>query len=123
MYAEPSPIPGRLADRLRPLYRGFAQQVLRRRALRLAGREADRRCWPSICEFLDIYLVDGLVRLSPGFPGCWARICWPGIQNGLIQFYAAVTALGVAGCSGVLICSSDSDTTALGIDGAVERID
>ena len=43
MYAEPSPLPGRLAERLRPLYRGVARQVPGRRALRLAGRPADPR--------------------------------------------------------------------------------
>jgi hypothetical protein len=50
----------------------------------------------KIVEFLDIYLVDGLVRLTSWVPRLIGREILGPFQNGLIQSYAAMTALGVA---------------------------
>ena len=53
-------------------------------------------CWPPLCRFFDIYVVDGLVRLVAFVPRLVGRDALRPFQNGLIQSYAAVTALGVA---------------------------
>ena len=49
-----------------------------------------------ICEFLDIYLVDQLVIGIAKLPRKLCNDLLAGYENGLIQFYAAVSALGVA---------------------------
>jgi NADH-quinone oxidoreductase subunit L len=49
-----------------------------------------------VCEFLDIYLVDGLVTGVASLPRWIGRRWLSGYQNGLIQFYAAVSAASVA---------------------------
>ena len=41
MYAQPSPVPGRLAEQLRPLYLASLPQVPRRRAVRADRRRRD----------------------------------------------------------------------------------
>ena len=97
MYANPSPIPARLAHRLRTLYeasynkfwvdefylytvvnplRGLAR--LRLPPRRPAGAQR-------------------LVKATARIPRLFGRELLAPLQNGLIQFYAAITALGVAG--------------------------
>jgi NADH-quinone oxidoreductase subunit L len=103
MYAQPSPLPARLAARLRPLYQAsynkfyvdeFYEWVVIRPLRVLA----------MISEFLDIYLVDGLgVRGTAFLPRWFGRTALAPFQNGLVQFYAAVMALGVAGLLVVLL--------------------
>ena len=56
--------------------------------------------WPtrflaSTAEFLDKFLVDGLVQGVSWVPRLVGRYLLGPIQNGLIQYYAAVTALSV----------------------------
>ena len=49
-----------------------------------------------VCRIVDVYLLDGLVDLFgqlPAFLGYWVRP----VQNGLVQFYALLMALGLAG--------------------------
>jgi NADH-quinone oxidoreductase subunit L len=95
LYAAPSPIPGRLAETLRPLY--------------LASRNkfyvdelydffivAPTRGLAALCGYLDFKLIDDLVRGIAEVPRWAGRNILAPFQNGLIQFYAAVTALGVA---------------------------
>ena len=53
-----------------------------------------------VCEFLDMYLVDQLVIGMAKLPRKLGKDLLAGYQNGLIQFYAAVSALSVA-CSAV----------------------
>ena len=50
----------------------------------------------KVSEFVDIYFVDGLVRLTAWIPRVFGRDVLAPFQNGLIQFYAAITAVGVA---------------------------
>ena len=58
--AEPDPRPaGPAAPAALP---GVAQQVLCRRGLRLAWSSSRLRAVAIVCEFLDVYLVDSLVR-------------------------------------------------------------
>ena len=100
IYAAPSPLPGRLAAGLGPLYRAslnkfYVDEIYDAAVVRTTLVLA------KISEFLDIYLVDGLVRFASWVPRLVGREVLGPFQNGLIQFYAAVTALGVAWpCSG-----------------------
>jgi NADH-quinone oxidoreductase subunit L len=48
-----------------------------------------------LSRFIDEYIVDGLVRLTAWIPRFVGRDMLGPFQNGLIQFYAATTALGV----------------------------
>ena len=95
MYARPSPVPGELAGRIAPLYRAsylkfgvdtLYDWIVVRPTLALA----------ATAEFLDHYLVDGLVRGVSWAPRLFGRDVLGPFQNGLIQFYAAATALSVA---------------------------
>ena len=92
--ARVSPIPARLAGQLAPLYRAslakfgideFYTAVL---------------IWPTrflgvVADFLDKFLVDGLVQVVAWVPQTVGRQVFGRIQNGLVQYYAAVTALSV----------------------------
>ena len=98
----PSPIPGMLATRLRPLYEAsvhkfYVDEFYEATVVRLTLGTA------KVVEFLDVYLVDGLVRLTAWVPRIIGREVLAPFQNGLVQFYAAVTALGVAGLLWILI--------------------
>jgi NADH-quinone oxidoreductase subunit L len=94
-YAEPSPIPGRIAQRIGPLYEAslhkfgvdeFYRAVFVGPLLFLA----------KVVEFLDKYLVDGLVRAVSWIPRLLGREFLAPLQNGLIQFYVGATAFGLA---------------------------
>jgi proton-translocating NADH-quinone oxidoreductase chain L len=95
MYAQPSPVPGQLAQRLRPLYVASLEKF---RVDELYGWLAVRptRALAVVCEFLDTYLVDGLVNVVAKAPRLFGRDVLARYQNGLIQNYAAVSALSVA---------------------------
>jgi NADH-quinone oxidoreductase subunit L len=104
LYGQPSTIPGVVATRLRPLYEASlhkfrVDEVYEATVVRLTLGLA------KVVEFLDVYLVDGLVRLAAWVPRIVGREMLAPFQNGLIQFYAAVTALGVAGLLWILIFS------------------
>jgi len=95
MYAAPSPLPGRVAAAIRPLYlasyRKFGVDEFYN--LVVIG---PTRLLASISKFFDTYIVDGLVRLTAWLPRFVGREALSPLQNGLVQFYAASTALGVA---------------------------
>ncbi len=104
MYANPSPIPGQLAARLRRLYWAsydkfyvdeFYDLVIIRPLRFLA----------AVCAFLDEWLVHGLVVGTAWVPRIFGREVLAPFQNGLIQFYAAVSALGVAVLLWILLLS------------------
>ena len=92
MYAGPSALPGRLAERLRPLYEASVQKF---QVDEFYGLVIVRptRALAVVCEFLDTYLVDRLVRGIAGFPRFFGRALLARYQNGLIQNYASVSAL------------------------------
>jgi NADH-quinone oxidoreductase subunit L len=95
MYAEPSPLPGQLADRFRPLYEAslhkfYVDEIYEWVVVRPI------RALAFVCEFLDDYLVDRLVLGVARFPRFIGRERLASFQNGLIQFYAAISALSVA---------------------------
>jgi NADH-quinone oxidoreductase subunit L len=104
LYAAPSPVPGQITARLGRLYRAslnkfyvdeFYEALVVRTTLGAA----------KVVEFLDTYLVDGLVQFTAWVPRLVGRELLGPFQNGLVQFYAAVTALGVAGLLWVLLLS------------------
>jgi len=94
LYGHPTPYPGRIADRVRPLYLAslhkFGVDELYDRVV----------VWPTrflgvTAEFLDNSLINGLVQGVSWIPRLVGRRLLGPIQNGLIQYYAAVTALSV----------------------------
>jgi NADH-quinone oxidoreductase subunit L len=95
MYAKPSPTPARLAERIKPLYeaskRKFAVDEFYNRVV-----VGPTRALAVVCEFLDDYLVDRLVLGVAELPRLVGRQVLSRYQNGLIQFYALVSALGIA---------------------------
>jgi len=102
MYGAPSPIPGRLAQQLRPLYEGsyrkFGVDTLYE--FLVVG---PTRLLAGICRFFDEHIVEGLVKLAALAPRFLGREVLAPFQNGLIQFYAAATALAVAGLLWLLL--------------------
>jgi len=95
MYAEASPIPGRLTERFRPLYEASLAKF---RVDELYDFLVVRptRALAVVCEFLDTYVVDRLVTGVAHVPAQIGREMLARYQNGLIQFYAGVSALSVA---------------------------
>src|SRR5262249_49948428 len=95
MYAAPSPVPGMLAKRLGRAYpasyhKFYVDEIYEAVVVRPV------RAVAVISRYLDEYLVHGLVRLTAWVPRMVGRDLLAPFQNGLIQFYAAVTAVGVA---------------------------
>ena len=95
LYAEPSEAPARLAARFRPLYQAslnkfYVDEVYDWVAVKLTWAVA------GVCEFLDVYLVDQLVLFFARLPRKLGKDLLARYQNGLLQSYAAVSALGVA---------------------------
>ncbi len=95
LYAAPSPVPGRLADRFRPLYLASLHKFYVDEVYDWVVVKSTRAI-AVVCEFLDIYLVDQLVVGIARLPRKLGKDLLAGYQNGLIQFYAAASALGVA---------------------------
>ena len=95
MYAEPSELPSRLATRFRPLYlasyRKFFVDEFYERLIVLPT-------WAlaKFSRFLDVYVIDGLVRFTAWVPRAIGSELLAPFQNGLLQFYSSATALGVA---------------------------
>ncbi len=95
MYAQPSPLPARFAERLRPLYEASLEKF---RVDELYGWLVVKptRAFAVVCDFLDTYLVDGLVIGVAKLPRLLGRDVLARYQNGLLQNYAAVSALSLA---------------------------
>lgn len=95
MYAVPSPWPGRLKQRLGALYRAslnkfYVDEVYQRLVV------GPVRGLAIGSYFFDSFVIDGLVGLIARLPRAIARARLAAAQNGLIQFYAAASALSVA---------------------------
>ena len=95
MYGQPSPIPGRLKDRLRPLYEASLNKFYIDEVYQWVV-VGPTRAAAVVCEFLDVYVVDRLVIGVALIPRLIGRERLAPYQNGLIQFYAAVSAVSVA---------------------------
>jgi len=94
-YASESPVPGQLATRFRPLYEASLNKFSVDEVYDWVVVKTTKAL-AVVCEFLDIYLVDQLVIGIAKLPRKLGKDLLAGYQNGLIQFYAAVSALGVA---------------------------
>jgi NADH-quinone oxidoreductase subunit L len=94
-YAERSPLPAQLAGRIRPLYEASLNKFYVDEVYNWIVVKTTRAV-AIVCEFLDIYLVDQLVNGIARLPRKLSKGLLAGYQNGLIQFYAAVSALGLA---------------------------
>jgi NADH-quinone oxidoreductase subunit L len=106
MYAEPSPWPRRLMERFRVLYEGslhkfYVDEVYQRLVI------GPLRGFASLSDFLDEYFVDRLVRGIAEVPRAIARARLAMFQNGLIQFYAAVSAMSIVLLLYVLVAGMD----------------
>jgi NADH-quinone oxidoreductase subunit L len=104
LYFQPNPRPAEIASRIKPLYEAslhkfWVDEFYDATVIRLTLLAA------KLTEFLDIYLVDGLVNLVAWVPRAFGRELLAPFQNGLIQFYVAITALGLAGLFWILILS------------------
>jgi len=95
MYGEASPIPGRLAERFKPLYEASLHKF---RVDEFYDRVTVRttRALAVVSDFLDDYLVDRLVIGVAKVPRFFGRNLLARYQNGLVQFYATASALGLA---------------------------
>jgi NADH-quinone oxidoreductase subunit L len=103
-YANPSPWPAKVASAVGPLYR-WSLNKFYVDELYVAFVVRPLLFLARVVEWVDLYLVDGLVRLTAWVPRIVGRELLGPFQNGLIQFYAAVTALGVAGLLWLLLLS------------------
>jgi NADH-quinone oxidoreductase subunit L len=95
LYAQRSPVPRQLAERLRPLYQASYHKFYVDEAYDWIAVKTTQAL-AIICGFLDVYLVDQLVRSVAKLPRMLGKEFLAAYQNGLIQFYAAASALGVA---------------------------
>ena len=90
-----SPIPARLAGQLRPLYQASVAKF-GIDELYTAGLVWPTRFLGQAADFFDKFVVDGLVRTVAWFPRMLGEQVFARIQNGLIQYYAAVTVLSLS---------------------------
>jgi NADH-quinone oxidoreductase subunit L len=95
MYANPNPIPDLLARTFRVPYQ-LSLQKFHVDEIYEALIVTPTRMFASVSAFIDTYVIDGLVELFAWLPRVVGRNVLAPLQNGLIQFYAAVTAFSVA---------------------------
>ncbi len=95
MYSEPNPAPARLAERFRPLYEASIHKF-RVDEVYSAVFVQTTRGLAIVCEFLDDNMVNRLVSRVARLPRIFGRSTLAPYQNGLVQFYAAVSGLTVA---------------------------
>jgi NADH-quinone oxidoreductase subunit L len=103
LYAQPSPIPARLTRSLRPLYLAsyhkFKVDEFYEMVVILPVR-----AFAWFCSVFDEWFLHGaLVRGTALLPRLVGREVLAPLQNGLIQYYAAVSALGIAGLLWLLL--------------------
>jgi NADH-quinone oxidoreductase subunit L len=95
MYAEPSPLPKQLMERFRPLYQASQHKFYVDEVYQwiVVGPV---RAFAVVSDFLDTYVVDKIVTGVALVPRAIARARLATYQNGLLQFYAAASAMSVA---------------------------
>jgi NADH-quinone oxidoreductase subunit L len=95
LYAEPSPIPRRLASAFKPLYIASREKFhVDEMYNALFVLPLKGLAWLS--RFVDEYLVDGLVRFFAWLPRMIGRDVLAPLQGGLLQLYAWTTVFGLA---------------------------
>lgn len=102
LYAKPSDVPAKLAQRLKPLYEASLNKLWVDE-IYAAIFVAPVLALAQVCRYFDIYGVDGLVRTVALVPRNIATALLQRFQNGMIQAYAGVAALAVAGLLAILI--------------------
>jgi NADH-quinone oxidoreductase subunit L len=93
-YGRPSQLPDRLANSLRPLHSASFHKLWVDE-LYTALFVQPTRFLAALARFLDVYFIDGLVRLVAWIPRVVGRDLIAPLQNGLVQLYAALTAVGL----------------------------
>ena len=111
MYAEPSPWPRRLMERFRPLYEASLHKFYIDEIYQWVV-VGPVRALAVVSDFVDTYLVDRLVTGVALVPRAIARARLALYQNGLIQFYAAASAMSVAVLLLFLLLSARSSRSA-----------
>ena len=101
-YGRPSPIPARLASGLGRLYQAsrdkfYVDEIYEAAIVR------PTRILAAISRGIDEYVIGNLVMLVAWVPRFTGRSLLGPLQNGLVQYYAAATALGVAGLLLILL--------------------
>jgi NADH:ubiquinone oxidoreductase subunit 5 (subunit L)/multisubunit Na+/H+ antiporter MnhA subunit len=114
MYAKSSPLPARLMERFRPLYEGslhkfYVDEVYQRLVI------GPLRFFAAFSGFVDTYFVDRLVTGIALIPRAIARARLARFQNGLIQFYAAVSAMSIVLLLYVLVAGMDQLSSVLNL--------
>jgi NADH-quinone oxidoreductase subunit L len=104
MYAVPSTLPTTLSTRLGRLYEAsrnkfYVDEVYEALFVKPTLIAA------KIIAFIDVNIVDNLVLLTAWVPRLFGRELLGPCQNGLVQYYAALTALGLAGLLWILLLS------------------
>jgi NADH-quinone oxidoreductase subunit L len=102
LYAGANPIPGRLATQWKRLYEASRNKFYVDELYDLVFVRPMRAA-TIVFEFLDVYLVDRLVVGLALLPRLLGRTMLAPYQNGLVQFYVAVSALGLAGLFWILL--------------------
>ena len=95
MYLRPSDLPARISAAVRPLAVA-SQRKFYVDEIYNAAIVAPTRVFAFISRYFDTFIIEGLVKLVATAPRLVGRDALGPIQNGLIQSYAAVTALGIA---------------------------
>jgi NADH-quinone oxidoreductase subunit L len=127
MYARPSPLPGRLVHSLRRLYESSLHKLRLIRRLHGAVHWCLRRLYESslhkfyideiyqavvvgpirgltvLCDLMDDRVVDRLVIGIARLPRLFGRDRLASYQNGLIQYYVAVSAVSVTALLAILL--------------------
>jgi NADH-quinone oxidoreductase subunit L len=95
LYAAPSPVPAELVKRFRPLYDASIHNF---RVDEVYGALFAQTTWglAIVCDFFDDYVVNRLVLRIAELPRKLGRGVLAPYQNGLVQFYAAVSGLVLA---------------------------
>jgi NADH-quinone oxidoreductase subunit L len=101
-YGEPSTLPSQLAERFQALYQASLHKF-RVDELYETLFVKPYEVLARICAFVDTQLIDRLVLAIARIPGRLGRDLLAPYQNGLIQFYAAISALGIAGLLLILL--------------------
>jgi NADH-quinone oxidoreductase subunit L len=95
-YGRPSKVPAELATRFKPAYlaslnKFYVDEIYAKIII------GPLNFFAAAAEFFDIVVIDNLVRLVAWIPRLFGRYVLGPFQNGLVQYYAAVTAFSVAG--------------------------
>lgn len=102
MYAKPSELPAKIANKVKPLYEASLNKLWVDQ-IYYAVFVAPLLALAQVCRYFDTYGIDGLVRTVSLVPRNIATGLLQRFQNGVIQAYAGVAALVVVGLLVILV--------------------